>query len=461
MDRYDLIVIGGGPGGYVAAIKAAQLGGKVAVIEKEKLGGVCLNWGCIPTKTLLKTAKLYEDILRGEEFGIVGIDDTDIKVDWNLLSKRKDQVVKKLVSGIYTLFKKNKIDLYEGMGKVIDKNNVEVNGEIVTGKNLIIATGAKDNLPPIDGLDTALESGKIINSKGALQLEEIPKDLVIIGGGAIAVEFATIFNSIGSNVTLIQRSSHILSSTEKEMATTLQKHLIRKGINIVTDTKLKSIREDGVIIEHKGEEKVFKGDKYLISLGLKPQLKGIENLDLELDSKGFVKTNEKMETNIEGVYAIGDLNGKFALAHVASAEGIVAAENIMGKDSTMNYSIVPSCIYTFPELASVGLTEEEAKEKGYDITVSKFPLAANGKALAEGETLGFAKIIADNEYGEVIGVHIMASNATDMISEAIVAMQLESTVYDIAKAIHPHPTLSETVMEAAFGAIDKPIHIFK
>ncbi|NLV76533.1 MAG: dihydrolipoyl dehydrogenase [Tissierellia bacterium] len=461
MDRYDLIVIGGGPGGYVAAIKAAQLGGKVAVIEKEKLGGVCLNWGCIPTKTLLKTAKLYEDISRGEEFGIVGIDDTDIKVDWNLLSKRKDQVVKKLVSGIYTLFKKNKIDLYEGMGKVIDKNNVEVNGEIVTGKNLIIATGAKDNLPPIDGLDTALESGKIINSKGALQLEEIPKDLVIIGGGAIAVEFATIFNSIGSNVTLIQRSSHILSSTEKEMATTLQKHLIREGINIVTDTKLKSIREDGVIIEHKGEEKVFKGDKYLISLGLKPQLKGIENLDLELDSKGFVKTNEKMETNIEGVYAIGDLNGKFALAHVASAEGIVAAENIMGKDSTMNYSIVPSCIYTFPELASVGLTEEEAKEKGYDITVSKFPLAANGKALAEGETLGFAKIIADNEYGEVIGVHIMASNATDMISEAIVAMQLESTVYDIAKAIHPHPTLSETVMEAAFGAIDKPIHIFK
>lgn len=461
MDRYDLIVIGGGPGGYVAAIKAAQLGGKVAVIEKEKLGGVCLNWGCIPTKTLLKTAKLYEDILRGEEFGIVGIDDADIKVDWNLLSKRKDQVVKKLVSGIYTLFKKNKIDLYEGMGKVIDKNNVEVNGEIVTGKNLIIATGAKDNLPPIDGLDTALESGKIINSKGALQLEEIPKDLVIIGGGAIAVEFATIFNSIGSNVTLIQRSSHILSSTEKEMATTLQKHLIRKGINIVTDTKLKSIREDGVIIEHKGEEKVFKGDKYLISLGLKPQLKGIENLDLELDSKGFVKTNERMETNIEGVYAIGDLNGKFALAHVASAEGIVAAENIMGKDSTMNYNIVPSCIYTFPELASVGLTEEEAKEKGYDITVSKFPLAANGKALAEGETLGFAKIIADNEYGEVIGVHIMASNATDMISEAIVAMQLESTVYDIAKAIHPHPTLSETVMEAAFGAIDKPIHIFK
>lgn len=357
------------------------------------------------------------------------------------------------------LFKKNKVDLFEGMGKVLDKNKVEVNGEVIIGDNLIIATGAKDNLPPIDGLETVLESGKIINSKGALQLEEIPKDLVIVGGGVIAVEFATLFNSLGSKVTLIQRSNRILSSTEKEMVTTLQKYLIRKGINIVTDTKLKSVTEDGVLIDHKGEEKLFKGDKYLISLGLKPQLKGIENLNLELDSKGFVKTNERMETNIKGVYAIGDLNGKFALAHVASAEGIVAAENIMGRDSTMNYNIVPSCIYTFPELASVGLTEEEAKEKGYDITVSKFPLAANGKALAEGETLGFAKIISDNKYGEILGVHIMASNATDMISEAIVAMQIEGTVYDVAKAIHPHPTLSEIVMEAAFGAVDKPIHI--
>lgn len=459
MKKYDLVVIGGGPGGYVAAIKAAQLGGKVAVVEKEKLGGVCLNWGCIPTKTLLKTAKLYEDILRGEEFGIVGIDDSDVKIDWNLLTKRKDKVVKKLVSGIYTLFKKNKIDLYEGMGKVVDRNKVEVGGETITGENLIIATGAKDNVPSIEGLDKALESGKIINSKGALQLEEVPKDLVIIGGGVIAVEFATLFNTLGSNVTLIQRSSRILSSTEKEMANTLQKQLIRKGINILTDTRLKSITEAGVLIDHKGEEKLFKGDKYLISLGLKAQLNGIENLDLELDAKGFVKTNEKMETSIKGVYAIGDLNGKFALAHVASAEGIVAAENIMGKDSTMNYDIVPSCIYTFPELASVGLTEEEAKNRGYDITVSKFPLAANGKALAEGETIGFAKIISDNQYGEVIGTHIMASNATDMISEAIMTIQIEGTVYDISKAIHPHPTLSETVMEAAFGAIDKPIHI--
>ncbi|MBU5312849.1 dihydrolipoyl dehydrogenase [Tissierella carlieri] len=459
MNKYDLVVLGGGPGGYVAAIKAAQLGAKVALVEKEKLGGVCLNWGCIPTKTMLKTAKLYKDILRGEEFGIVGIDTDNIKVDWNSLLKRKDKVVNQLVSGIYTLFKKNKIDLYEGMGTVLNRNEIRINDEVLWGKNLIIATGAKENFPSIEGLEDMVRSGKVINSKGALSLSEIPKELVVVGGGVIAVEFATLFNSLGSKVTLIQRSSRILTSVESEMALTLEKHLKREGINILTDTKLKSISENGVLFEHKGQDKIVKGDKYLVSLGLKPQLNGIEKLNLKLDSKGFVETNEKLETSLDGVYAIGDLNGKFALAHVASAEGVVAAENIMGKKSTINYNIVPACIYTFPELASVGLTEEEAKAQGYDVIVSKFPLAANGKALSEGETLGFVKIIADKKYGEILGTHIMASHATDMISEAVVAMQIEGTVYDIAKAIHPHPTLSEIMMEAAHGAIDKPIHI--
>lgn len=459
MNKFDLIILGGGPGGYVAAIKAAQLGAKVAVIEKEKLGGVCLNWGCIPTKTMLHTAKLYLDILNGEEFGIVGIDTSNIKVDWDLLIKRKDKVVDRLVSGIYTLFRKNKVTLYEGMGIVLNKNEIEVNGEILWAKDLILATGAKEYYPEIDGLEESIKSGNIINSKGALSLKEIPEDLVVVGGGVIAVEFATLFNSLGSNVVLIQRSNRILTTVEREMATTLERQLKKDGIKILTNTKLKSISEDGVLIEHKGKEKIFKGDKYLVSLGLKPRLDGIKNLNLKLNSKGFVEINERMETSIDGVYAIGDLNGKYALAHVASAEGIVAAENIMGRESTIDYNIVPSCIYTFPELASVGLTEEEAKEKEIDYTVSKFPLAANGKALAVGETTGFVKIISDNEYGEVIGTHIMAFNATDLISEAVVTMQIEGTVYDIAKAIHPHPTVSEIIMEAAHGAIDKPIHI--
>lgn len=459
MTNYDVLILGGGPGGYVAAIRAAQLGAKVAVVEKDRLGGVCLNWGCIPTKTLLKTAKLYKDIQRAENFGIVGIDKSNVKVDWKLLLKRKDRVVNQLVNGIYTLFKRNKIDLYEGKGTILNKNQIEVNGKTITGKNLIIAIGAGDTTPPIPGLDELVKKGKAINSKGALQLEEIPENLVIVGGGVIAVEFATIFNALGSNVTIIQRSNRILSSFESEMATTLEKQLKRDGINILTSTKLISFSDDGVKIEHNGEEKIIKGDKYLVSLGIKPDLSQVKNLDLETDEKGFIKTNNKMETSIKGVYAIGDLNGKYALAHVASAEGIVAAENIMGIESTLNYNLVPQCVYTFPELASVGLTEEKAREKGHDITVSKFPLAANGKALAEGETAGFVKIISDNEYGEIIGVHIMAPHATDMIAEAVASMQLEGTVYDLAKTIHPHPTISEAVFEAALGAIDRPIHI--
>lgn len=457
--KYDVIVIGGGPGGYVAAIKAAQLGAKVAVVEDGNLGGVCLNWGCIPTKTLLRTAKLFKDMKNSEEFGIIGIKDTDISVDWNKMIERKNDVVGKLVSGINMLFKKNKIDLYDGFGTVKSKNEVEVNGETITGKNLIIATGATEYMPGIPGLEETIKTGKVLNSKATFELEEIPKELVIIGGGVIAVEFATLFNSIGTNVTLIQRSKQILSGTETEMAKTLQRQLKKDGINVITGTSLKSITEDEVVIEHKGKEKTFTGDKYLVSLGFSANLKGLEALNLELNEKGFVKTDDHLRTNVDGVYAIGDLNGKFALAHVASAEGIVAAENIMGEDTSINYNIVPAGIYTFPELATVGMTEEEAIEKGHDVKVSKFPLTANGKALSEGETTGFAKIISDKKYGEVLGVHIMASHATDMISEAVVAMQLEGTVHDIAKAIHPHPTTSEIVMEAAHMAVDQAIHM--
>ena len=459
MSKYDIVVIGGGPGGYVAAIKAAQLGAKVAVIEREKLGGVCLNWGCIPTKTLLIAAKHFKDVLRSEDFGIVGIDASKATVDWKLLLKRKDGVVTKLVSGINMLFKKNKIDLITGNANVLNKNKIEINGDIIECDNLIVATGAQGNFPDIKGLEDSLKSGKSIDSKGALQLEDIPKELIIVGGNVYAIEFATLYNALGAKVTLVHNSEHILPYTESEMALTLERQLKKDGLKIISNANLKAVSDEGILIDHKGTEKLLPADKYILFLGLKPNLTGLEKLSLKLNSKGFIDTNDKLETNIKGVYAIGDVNGKYPLAHVASSEGIVAAENIMGVESKINYNLVPTGVYSFPELASVGLTEEQAKEKGHDYKVSKFPLAANGMAMAEGETVGFVKIISDNKYGEIIGTHIISSDATNMISKAVAIMQLEGTVYDLAKTIHPHPTTSETLVEAAFGAIDRPIHM--
>lgn len=345
------------------------------------------------------------------------------------------------------------------MARVINKNEVEVEDKIYRTEKLIIATGARDLYPEIPGLNEMEKSGNIIYSKTALELEDIPEELVIIGGNIYAVEFASIFNALGSNVVFVQEESQILENMESEMAKTLERQLRKDGVKFVSNAKLKSISEEGLVVEHKEKEKIFKADKYLISWKIQPNIKGLESLNLNKDSKGFIITDENMETSIKGVYGVGDINGKYPLAHVASSEGIVAAENISGKDSKMDYHLIPLIIYTNPELASVGMTVEEAKEKGHDATVSKFPLSANGKALSEGDTVGFIKIVSDNKYGEIIGVHIMSNHSSDIISSAVAVMKLEGTVYDIAKTIIPHPTTSEIFMEAAFGAIDKPIHM--
>lgn len=459
MARYDIVILGGGPGGYVAAIKSAQLGAKVAVIEKDRLGGVCLNWGCIPTKTMLVTAKHYKDVLRSEEFGIKGVDTSNTSVDWKSLLERKDSVVNKLVSGIEMLFKKNKIDFLDGMGTVKSKNQIEVNGDTIEFDKLIIATGASSKYADIPGLDELIKSGKAIDSYGIFKLEDIPKEIVMIGANVYAIEFATLFNALGSNVTLIHNRKQILPFIENELAKTLERQLKKEGIQIISQAEFKEVKNGEIVVDHKGKEKTFSGDKYMLFLGTKANISGVENLNLKLNPKGFIETNDKMETSVDGVYAIGDVIGKYPLAHVASAEGIVAAENIMGITSRLNYNLVPSVVYSFPELASVGITEEMAKEQGLDFKVSKFPLMANGMAIANGESIGFVKIISDNQYGEVVGVHIMASHASDMISQAVTIMQLEGTVYDLAKTIHPHPTFAEAMVEAAYGAIDKPIHI--
>ena len=460
MKKYDIAVIGGGPGGYVAAIKAAQLGAKTVLIEKHKIGGVCLNYGCIPTKTMLRTAKLYEDIQNASHFGIEIETNASIKINWDQLMNRKNQVVNQLVGGIGSLLKHNGVDVIKGSAKVVVQGKIEVNNDLLTYDNLIIATGSHTYMPQIKGLEEAYSNGMVIDSTGAIHLKEKPDKIVILGGGVVAIEFATLFNALGTDVTILQRSDEILKFLDYDVRSTVQKHLISKGVKILVNTQISSIEDNSVVYNMNGQEHRVSGDYVLASFGRAPNLKGLENLHLDLGPKGII-TNELLLTNVPKTYAIGDVNGKYMLAHVASAEGIAAVENIMGKESRINYNKIPSCIYSFPEVGVVGLTEEEAIQKGHKIVVSKFPLSANGKALAEGESMGFVKIIADETYGEVIGVHIIASHATDMIAEAVASMELEGTIHDLAKTVHPHPTLSEIVMEAAHGAVDRPIHMIK
>ncbi len=460
MKNYDIIVIGGGPGGYVAAIKASQLGSKVALVEGDRIGGVCLNYGCIPTKTLLRSAKLYQDLLAAESFGIDIDLPGNVRVNWDNLMKRKDAVVGKIVGGVEQLVKLNKIDVISGYGRAIDANTVDVDGEILKAKHLILATGSHVMVPDIEGLQAATDQGIVIDSTKAIKLEKQPQSITILGGGVIAIEFATLFNSLGTKVTIIQRSDVILKMLDGDVRNTIQKHLISEGVDIVLNAQIVKIDGSTVHYTVDGESKMVTSDKILSSLGRVPNLKGFEPLNLKVDKRGVV-VDSHMETSVKGVYAIGDMCGKMMLAHVASAEGIIAAESIHGSHNSIDYNKVPSCIYSFPEVGVIGYTEEGAIEAGFEVGTSMFPLTANGKAVAEGETTGFVKIVHDKKYGEVIGVHIVASHATDMIAEAAITMELEGTIYDIAKTVHPHPTLSEIVMEAAHGAVDRPIHMFK
>ena len=457
MQSFDIVIVGGGPGGYVAAIKAGQLGYKVAVIERENVGGVCLNWGCIPTKTLLKSAKVFEQLKHAKDYGI-DVKPDSFSANFPDMIKRKDSVVRRLTGGVAALLKKNGATLIKGLGEVVDATHVKVGDDVLETKFIILATGASVIMPPIPGLQEGFDAGFVLTSKEILDLKALPTSLVIVGGGVIGLEFATIFSSLGTKVTVIEKQPTILSSVDEEIRGLFFKKITKDGVQIITNATVTSIGQGTVTYELEGKTTEVKVDKVLMAVGMKPNTKSFASLNLAMEKAG-VQVNEHMQTSVQNVYAIGDVTGKFMLAHVASHAGLVAIDHIHGGDATMDYRAIPNGIYTFPEIAMVGLTEQDDKAQGIDYKVSTFPVMANGKAMGENEKDGLVKIIVSKPYNEIIGVHIMASAATEMITEATLAINLEATAEELVHTIHPHPTLAEMMMEAAHGIIDKPIHI--
>lgn len=465
VSEYDITVLGGGPGGYVAAIRAAQLGFKTAVIEKDNLGGICLNWGCIPTKALLKSAAMYDEIKNhSKDFGILV---EGVSFDFNKIIRRSRNVSKKVVKGVEYLMRKNKIDYIKGYGKLISKNEIEIfdngNNSInkISSKNIIIATGAKPRMLSAIPVDKE----RIITSTEAMSLNELPSEMIIVGAGAIGVEFAYFYNVLGTKVTLIEMLEHVVPVEDREISEALEKSFKKRGIEIYTSTKVEKAEVDNekvkVIINKNGEKKELKADIVLSAIGVIGNTEGFGLKELGIETqKGFIEVDENYKTNIDNIYAIGDIIGAPWLAHVASAEGIHCVEKIKGIDTpAIDYNSIPGCTYTQPQIASIGFTEEQAKSKGYELKIGKFPYTASGKAAAIGEREGFVKLIFDAEYGELLGAHLFGADVTEMITEIGIAKKLEADYESIIKTIHPHPTLSETIMEAAANAYDESIHI--
>jgi len=462
-EKFDVVIIGGGPGGYVAAIRASQLGFKTALIEKDRVGGICLNWGCIPTKALLKSAELYNLMKRADEFGLKL---ENLAFDFKKVIQRSRQVAERLTRGVEFLLKKNNVTKISGEGFILKQNVVGVKGDKdemeIESSNIIIATGARPREIPGIKVD-----GKfIITSKEAMLLEEPPKSMIIIGAGAIGVEFAYFYNSFGTKITLIEMMPSILPNEDKEITDILAKSFQKSGIEILTETKvISAVQEDNsavVKIERKNGEEILKADVALVAIGVRGNTDGIglENVGVEVENT-FIKVDKKTyKTNVDGIYAIGDVIGPPLLAHAASAEGIRCVENIAGVETLpVDYNGIPSCTYCIPQVASIGLTEQKAIELGYEIRVGRFPFRANGKALALGETEGIVKVIFDAKYGELLGAHIIGPEATELIAEFGVVKTLEGTAFEIAKTIHAHPTLSETLMEASADSLKEAIHI--
>ncbi|MDP2088062.1 MAG: dihydrolipoyl dehydrogenase [Flavobacteriaceae bacterium] len=461
--KYDIIIIGSGPGGYVTAIRASQLGFKVAVVEKENLGGVCLNWGCIPTKALLKSAQVYDYIQHAEQYGIKV---SEVEKDFEAVIKRSRNVADGMSKGVQFLMKKNKIDIIDGFGKVLPGKKVLVTNadgiaSTYEANHIIIATGARaKELPnlPIDGK-------KVIGYREAMTLKQQPKKMIVVGSGAIGAEFAYFYQTMGTEVTIVEFLPNLVPLEDEEVSKQLERSFRKAGIKTMVNSEVLSvdIAGDGVkaVVKTKKGEEILEADMVLSAVGIKSN---IENIGLEevgiLVDKDKIQVDEYYRTNIEGYYAIGDIVPGHALAHVASAEGITCVEKIAGvKTEPIDYNNIPGCTYATPEIASVGLTEQKALELGFEIKVGKFPFTASGKAQASGTTDGFIKVIFDAKYGEWLGCHMIGAGVTDMIAEAVLGRKLETTAHEILKTVHPHPTMSEALMEAVAAAYGEVIHI--
>lgn len=461
--NYDLIVIGSGPGGYVAAIRASQLGLKTAIVEKESLGGICLNWGCIPTKALLKSAQVFEYLNHAADYGITV---QGGEVNFEAMVKRSRGVADGMSKGVQFLMKKNKIDVVNGFGKLKGKGVVEVKGkdgavQQLTGKNIIIATGGRSReLPNIkqDGV-------KVIGYRQAMVLPKQPKSMIVVGSGAIGIEFAYFYNAIGTKVTVVEYLDNIVPLEDEEVSKQLARLLKKAGINIMTGSNVESVDSSGDIckvnVKTANGVEAVEAEIVLSAVGISTNLEGIglEETGVKTD-KGKVLVDDYYKTNVDGIYAIGDIVKGQALAHVASAEGIICVEKIAGHNpEPLNYNNIPGCTYCAPEIASVGYTEKAAKEAGYELKVGRFPFSASGKASAAGAKEGFVKLIFDAKYGELLGAHMLGHNVTEMIAEIVTARKLETTGHEIIKSVHPHPTMSEAVMEAAAEAYGECIHL--
>jgi dihydrolipoamide dehydrogenase len=461
LNDYQVVVIGGGPGGYVAAIRAAQLGFKIAVIEKDTVGGLCLNWGCIPSKALLRNAEVLNLIKNSEEFGITF---ENLIYDFSKAVKRSRKVVRKLTTGVEFLLEKNNVELISDIASITGLNEIKLenSNKVITTDNIILATGSIFKQFPNLPIDEKL----VITSRQALELKEIPKSIAIVGGGATGIEFSYIFNAYGSEVTIIELTDRIVNKEDKDISKELTKSYQNKGINILTSTHISSLyvneKSVSVNLSSNGDSSSIEVDTVMVAVGAEANIEnlGIKEIGVEIDN-GWIKIDEYMSTNFSNIYAIGDVTGKLLQAHVASHQGVVAIEKIAGlnPEPIKNYYDMPRAIYSEPQVASIGLTEEEAKSKGYKIKVGTFPLSASGKALGSGDTEGFSKLIFDSEIGELLGAHMIGSNVSELLGEIGILKLLEGSSKEIGDLVHPHPTISEILKESALSSLGTAIHI--